>query len=108
MKSPAPVFLAYFDRSRLHDYLHLAAEIRAAGIGVEFYCESKKLGAQLKYADEHGFRLALVLGEDEFASGECQVKDLTTGNKTLVSIADGPSALIAELRTHLGLDRGQP
>jgi histidyl-tRNA synthetase len=107
----APVFLAYFDRSRLHDYLRLAAQVRAAGIGVEFYCEPKKLGTQLKYADERGFRLALVLGEDEFAAGQCQLKDLATGKKTLIPINDGPAALIAEIQTHLGVQevgRGQP
>jgi histidyl-tRNA synthetase len=109
--TPAPVFLAYFDRSRLHDYLRLAAQVRAAGIGVEFFCEPKKLGSQLKYADERGFRLALVLGEDEFAAGQCQLKDLATGIKTLVPINDGPELLIAEIRKHLGTEevgRGQP
>ncbi len=109
--TPAPVFLAYFDRSRLHDYLRLAAQVRAAGIGLEFYCDTKKLGAQLKYADERGFKLALVMGEDEFAAGQCQLKDLATGQKTLIPINDGPAALIAEIRAHLGnqdLGRGQP
>ncbi|HEX4147324.1 MAG TPA: histidine--tRNA ligase [Pirellulales bacterium] len=109
--TPAPVFLVYFDRSRLHDYLRLAAAVRAAGIGVEFFCEPKKLGAQLKYADERGFRLALVLGEDEFAAGQCQLKDLATGKKTLIPINDGTDALIAEIQKHLGtqeVGRGQP
>ncbi len=109
--TPAPVFMAYFDRSRLHDYLRLAAQVRAAGIGLEFFCEPKKLGAQLKYADERGFRLALVMGEDEFAAGQCQVKDLATGNKTLVPINDGPEALIAEILALLGkreVGHGQP
>ncbi len=103
MSTPALIFLAFFDRSRLHDYLALAGQLRAAGLGGEFYCDPKKLGSQLKYADERGFRVALVLGEDEFAAGQCQVKDLTTGNKTIVSIADGAGALVAELRTILGL-----
>ncbi|HTU24484.1 MAG TPA: His/Gly/Thr/Pro-type tRNA ligase C-terminal domain-containing protein, partial [Pirellulales bacterium] len=100
--TPAPVFLAYFDRSRLHDYLRLAAQLRAAGIGVEFYCDSKKLGSQLKYADERGFRLALVIGEDEFAAEQCQIKDLASGEKVSVSTSDGPQALIDEIRKRLG------
>ena len=56
-KSPRrPVFIPYFDAARLHDYLRLAAKLRAAGIGVEVYPEPKKLGQQLKYADRRGFR----------------------------------------------------
>ena len=32
--TPAPVFIPFFDKTRLHDYLKLAAAIRTAGIGV--------------------------------------------------------------------------
>lgn len=74
--TPAPVFIAYFDRDRLHDYLRLAAALRAAGIGVEVFPEPKKLGQQLKYADRRGFRVALIAGSKEFESGTVQVKDL--------------------------------
>ena len=74
--TPAPVFIAYFDAGRLHDYLRLAAALRAAGIGAEVYPEPKRLGPQLKYADRRGFRVALIAGQNEFDAGVCQVKDL--------------------------------
>jgi histidyl-tRNA synthetase len=101
VSTPAEVFLAYFDRSRLHDYLRLAGKVRAAGIGVEFYPDPKKLGSQLKYASERGFRVALIVGENEFAAGECQLKVLATGEKLTVSIADGGAALIEQLRSQI-------
>ena len=62
--TPAPVFIPYFDADRLHDYLRLAAALRAAGIGVEVFPEPKKLGQQLKYADRRGFRVALIAGAE--------------------------------------------
>jgi histidyl-tRNA synthetase len=37
ISTPAPVFIPFFDAARLHGYLRLAAAIRAAGVGVEFY-----------------------------------------------------------------------
>ncbi len=77
--TPCPVLLTQFDAKFLPQYLKLAAELRAAGIGVELYPEAKKLGQQLKYADKRGFRVALVAGEDEFAAGTVQVKDLGSG-----------------------------
>jgi histidyl-tRNA synthetase len=43
---------------------------------VVVYPEPKKLGQQLKYASERGFRVALIAGEQELAAGNCQVKDL--------------------------------
>lgn len=76
VRTPAPVFIAYFDGERLDAYLQLAASVRAAGIGAELYPECKKLGQQLKYADSRGFRIALIAGGTELAEGRCQVKDL--------------------------------
>ena len=85
------MFICIFDAARRNDYLKLAAQLRAAGIGVEVYPEAKKLGKQLQYADRQGFRVALIAGENEFAAGECQVKDLATGDSATVPY-DGADA----------------
>ena len=77
--TPVQVFLPFFAVNRLVDYLRFASELRRSGIGVEFYPEAKKLGQQLKYADRRGFRWAVIIGEDEWAKGCCQIKDLQTG-----------------------------
>jgi histidyl-tRNA synthetase len=103
VSTPAPVFLPFFAESRLHDYLRLAASLRAADIGVEFYPEAKKLGQQLKYADRRGFRLAIVIGDDEWAAGTCQVKDLASGQSQAVSLADGAAELIEHVRSRLSV-----
>jgi histidyl-tRNA synthetase len=96
-RATAPVFLPYFDEAHLADYLRLAARLRAAGVGVELYPEPKKLGAQLKYADRRGFKIALVLGENEWKSGRCQVKELGTGATRDVAVEDAAGALSPEL-----------
>jgi histidyl-tRNA synthetase len=97
VSTPAPVFLPFFDASRLDDYLCLAARVRAAGVGVEFFPEAKKLGQQLKYADRRGFRWALIVGGDEWASGSCQIKDLATGQSTTLALVDAPAALVERM-----------
>ncbi|HEX3726438.1 MAG TPA: histidine--tRNA ligase [Pirellulales bacterium] len=97
-RTPAPVFIPFFDGDRLHDYLRLAAHIRALGIGVEFYPEPKKLGAQLKYADRRGFRLAVIAGENEWSTGTCQIKDLMTGQSIAVTLAEAPATILEQLR----------
>ena len=96
--TPAPVFIPYFDEARLHDYLRLAAALRAAGIGVEVYPEAKKLGQQLKYADRRGFRVALIAGQNEFDKGVCQVKDLQSGEKKDVPLGGEYAELIEAVR----------
>jgi histidyl-tRNA synthetase len=104
--TPAEVFLAYFDAARLHDYLRLAAELRAAGLRVELYPEAKKLGAQLKYADRRGFRVALIAGESEFAIGQVQIKNLATGETQTVPVKDETSSLADAIRAILASDVG--
>lgn len=87
VSTPAPVFCVYFVESRLHDYLKLAARVRAAGIGCELFPEAKKIGKQLQYADRRGFRVALVAGDDELAAGNVQIKNLQSGESTAVSLS---------------------
>ncbi len=100
--TPAPVFIPYFDRDRLHDYLRLAAALRAAGIGVEVYPEPKKLGQQLKYADRRGFRIALIAGQQEFERGVCQLKDLATASQQDVPLEPDAASVITAVRGLLG------
>jgi histidyl-tRNA synthetase len=92
--TPAPIFIPYFVADRLVDYLQLAAALRAAGLCVEVFPEPRKLGPQLKYADKRGCRVALVLGEDELAAGQCQVKDLASGESHSVALGEDFSIVV--------------
>ena len=96
--TPAPVFIPYFDSSRLHDYLKLAAALRAAGIGVEVFPDPKKLGQQLKYADRRGFRVALIAGGNEFAAGVIQVKDLQKAQRHDVPLEPDAASVIKAVK----------
>jgi histidyl-tRNA synthetase len=95
--TPAEIFIPYFDAARLTDYLRLAARLRGAGFRVELYPEPKKLGQQLKYADRRGFRLALVAGENEFAAGTIQVKNLATAESQTMPLTPDAAELIDAL-----------
>ena len=81
--------------------------MRTAGLGVEVYPEPKKLGKQLQYADKRGFRVAVIAGEQEFAAGQCQVKNLASGESTTVPHAPGAVALIAEIQRILARMRSK-
>ncbi|MCA9145684.1 MAG: histidine--tRNA ligase [Planctomycetales bacterium] len=103
VRTPAPVFIPYFDGDRLGAYLKLAARIRGAGIGVEVYPDPKKLGQQLKYADSRGFSVAVIAGANEFAAETVQLKNLQSGESEEVSLAEGPNTLIARIRSILSI-----
>ncbi len=93
--TPAPVFIPLFDESRRDDYLRMATQLRQAKIAVEVYPDAKKLGQQLKYADAHGFAIAIVVGDTEWQSGNCQLKTLATKETVEVPYShDNPNDLI--------------
>jgi histidyl-tRNA synthetase len=79
--TPAPVIVVQFSADRLGDYQKMARSLRAEGIGVEVYPEAKKVGQQLQYADKRGFRVALIAGDNEFAEGVWNVKDLKSATQ---------------------------
>ncbi|MFI4875801.1 MAG: histidine--tRNA ligase [Blastopirellula sp. JB062] len=101
VSTPAPLFIPYFDPNSLHAYLQLAAQMRAAGIGVEIYPEPKKLGQQLKYADRRGFKAAIIAGDRELAAGVCQIKDLIAGKSYEEPLADDATTVIARIQAIL-------
>src|SRR5207245_732624 len=70
------------------DYQRLARALRATGIGVEVYPEPKKIGQQLQYAEKRGFRVALIAGSEEFATGVWKVKDLARREEVTAAEAD--------------------
>jgi histidyl-tRNA synthetase len=99
----ADVFIPLFDPERMNDYFALAALVRSNGISAEVYPESKKLGQQLKYADQRGFLVALIAGARELDQGLVQIKDLRTQTATEVAWRDQPDAFRAALNSILGL-----
>jgi len=100
--TPADVLLVYFDRERLADYLRLAANLRAAGVAVEFYPEAKKIGQQLKYADRRGFRAAIIAGARDYEQGVVQLKDLAAGTQQEVAMDENAGEIVTAIRNLLG------
>jgi histidyl-tRNA synthetase len=62
----------------------LATKLREAGLKVVVYPEAAKLGKQFKYADRIGAKVTLVLGPDEAEKSQVAVKNLTSGEQTVV------------------------
>jgi histidyl-tRNA synthetase len=97
--SPAEVLVTTFDSAGVTEALRLAAELRAAGLKVEWYPQASKLDRQLKYADANGIRFAAITGPDELERGVVTLKDLSTREQTAIN----REAVAAELRMKIGL-----
>lgn len=79
------VFIPLVDIKNLSLCTGLAQELRAHGFRVASSLEAVGLGAQLKVADKHKARVALILGENEIAKKAVAVKDLLVGTQIEVS-----------------------
>ena len=63
----------------------LAEQLRAGGLRVQLYGEQKKFKQKMSYCDKLGVPYAVLLGEDEIATGKCSVKDMRTGTQVTVT-----------------------
>jgi histidyl-tRNA synthetase len=95
---PADVLVAMWADETRGDTLRLAGELRAAGLRVDVYPESDKLGKQFKYAATRQVPFVAVLGDDERARGEVGVKDLRTGEQQTIPRVEAGAFIVNHLR----------
>jgi histidyl-tRNA synthetase len=70
------VFVAGVTEDDLPHVLRVTHQLRDAGIRVEYALKPEALGKQLKLADSREAVLAVVIGPDDRAKGEVQLKEL--------------------------------
>lgn len=70
------------------NYIALCNQLRQVGLQVELFYESQKLEKQFKYAEKKQISWALVMGTDELARGEVNVKNLASREQTVVKVTD--------------------
>lgn len=71
-----PVYVVHRAEGSHRVAFELAGDLRSRGIGVLVGEGERSMKAQLRAANNHGAKVALILGEDELASGGVVVKDL--------------------------------
>jgi histidyl-tRNA synthetase len=99
---PAPssrldVFVAAVTESDLPDVLRLVHQCRQAGLRTEFALTAQAVGKQLKLADARNARFAVVIGPDDRARDEVQIKDLVAKAQHAVGRSDAVATLLAAL-----------
>ena len=74
--------------------LPFVAQARAAGIRTEIFPDAAKMKKQMSYANSKEIPFVALAGENEMAQGKLTLKNMTTGEQTLVS----PEELIAQVK----------
>lgn len=71
--------------------LPVLKKARAAGIRAEIYPDSTKMKKQMSYANSKAIPFVAIVGENEMAEGKLTLKNMATGDQSLVA----PEELIA-------------
>jgi len=89
------VYVAWMGEKSYAPAVKLARKLRDSGFAVELPPEEMKFKKSLGLADKLGARYALIIGEDEVASGQLTLKHLADGQQQKYS----EPALLEHLRT---------
>ena len=98
---PLAVYVAWMGETTREAATLLARELRRAGIGTEISYHPVKLKKAMGAASKLEVRYTLIIGEEEVASGNYQVKDMGTGEQQSVSAGDVVAFLKQKLREGL-------
>ncbi len=68
--------------------LQTASHLRTHNIANEVYIEPAKLGKQMQFADRRGFETVIIIGDETLQDSNVTVRNLATGNESVISIAE--------------------
>ena len=74
--------------------LPILSQARNAGIRAEIYPDSAKMKKQMSYANDKNIPFVAIVGENEMNEGKLTLKNMTTGEQTLVT----PEELLAAIQ----------
>jgi histidyl-tRNA synthetase len=97
-KTGCDVYVAWMGPTTQLAAIKAAQRLRAAGFRVELPPVEQKFGKALGQADKLGARYALILGEDEVASGQWTVKTLADGSQARMSEGEFLEKLKSEVK----------
>jgi len=79
------LLVAFGDEEHIYAQKVLS-KLRSSGIKSELYPDVTKMKKQMQYADKNNIPFVLVIGSDEMASGKLALKNMKTGEQSLLSV----------------------
>lgn len=81
MKSSAKILFANMGDSEVRYLVPVVKALRDAGVSCEIYPDTAKLKKQFDYADRKAIPFISIVGEDEMARSEVNIKNLASGEQ---------------------------
>ena len=88
IKSTRPVIICVFDKDKIKEYINILSKLRSSNISSEIYPGEGKLKKQMEYANKLGSPAVILYGDNEIKSRKVTLKNLKSGNESLVKIEE--------------------
>ena len=85
-ETPAPSTLMLPFKIDTMAVLGLVKSLRDSGYNVELDLRGKNIGKSLDWASKNGFSNVIIVGPQDYESGQCSVKNLVTGDQNVVAL----------------------
>ena len=92
------IYIAGMDEKTREFAFKLSTLLRNNGISAECDLMERSVKAQFKYADKLGAKFVAVIGENELASGEVNLKKMVDGTQAAVKFEDIYSYLFQTIK----------
>jgi histidyl-tRNA synthetase len=79
-------FVAWLGAEGRREALRTAQTLRSAGLSTVYEFRERRLGNQLKSADQIGARWAVILGPDEVQARQARLKEMASGSERAVAL----------------------
>ncbi|MGD8868131.1 MAG: histidine--tRNA ligase [Gemmatimonadales bacterium] len=89
-------FVAWLGTQGRRQALRTAQAVRSAGLSAVYEFRERRIGNQLKSADQLNARWAVILGPSEVDAQQARLKDMSTGTETMVDLDQLPQTLLDE------------
>jgi histidyl-tRNA synthetase len=91
-ETPAPSTLMLPFKIDTMAVLGIVKSLRDSGYNVELDLRGKNIGKSLDWASKNGFTNVIIVGPQDYESGQCSVKNLVTGDQNVVALDSGSIA----------------
>ncbi len=88
VKTSTKVLVGNFGDATLESSLKLVSALRKNNINTEFYPENAKMKKQFAYCDKKNIPFVCIIGETEQQEGKIALKNMKSGEQTVVSMAE--------------------
>ncbi|MDE3090628.1 MAG: histidine--tRNA ligase, partial [Chloroflexota bacterium] len=98
-KTVTQALVTVFNRDLIGGSIRVANALRAAGINTELALDADGLGKQLKYAAAKSIPFAVIIGPDEAAAQKVTLRDLASGEQTVIAESELAEAIKAKVKS---------